>query len=114
MLPARAEVVANAAPAGGGLRVGHLLAVFRRRWWVVLLLIALAVGAALAYLERQPPPGYTSRARMWVRGKMRVNNVAEYVEPGDFFGTQIALMQSDPMRARAMERLKRLDRKSVV
>ncbi len=114
MLPARAEVVANAAPAGGGLRVGHLLAVFRRRWWVVLLLIALAVGAALAYLERQPPPGYTSRARMWVRGKMRVNNVAEYVEPGDFFGTQIALMQSDPMRARAMERLKRLDPDFVI
>jgi capsular exopolysaccharide synthesis family protein len=41
---------------------------------------------------------------MWVRGKLRVNAMAQYEDPA--YGTQITLMQSAQLRARALERLK--------
>jgi len=87
-------------------RPQHYLVVLRRRFWVLLLTLALAIGGGLAYLEVRPSQ-YASTAQMWVRGKLRMGDVAQYTEDlQTFFGTQIELLQSDKMQERALTRLK--------
>ncbi len=91
------------------MRPRHLVAVLSRRWWIPFLSLLVAGAAGLAYARLQPV-GYVSYARMWVRGTLRVTEMAQYTEDsGSFFGTQVALMESSEMRLRALNRLKRLD-----
>jgi capsular exopolysaccharide synthesis family protein len=90
-------------------RARHCLAVLRRRWWLLMLAVVLAIGGALVYLEARRPR-YVSKAQMWVRGRLHLADVGQYTEDlQNFFGTQIELMQSDKMRERALSRLKSAD-----
>lgn len=107
--PELPENAAESVSGGGGFSWPRIRSALRRWWWIPLVMGALAGGAAAAYVHFQPP-GYVSTAQMWVRGKMRVSEVAEFTEdPGNFYGTQITLMQSDQMRERAIRRLRTQD-----
>ena len=80
--------------------------VLRRYWWVIPLAIALGVAfkAAQVYLQA---PLYKSSSQMILSGRMDLPQNEVYAEErNNFFGTQIALMRSDQLRARAVERIK--------
>lgn len=89
-----------------GFRWSRVIASFRRWWWLVIGL-ALA-GAAGGYLvQKRQPSEYLARAQMWVRGKIRVSETAQFTEDQvNFFGTQVTILQSISMRDRALRRLK--------
>jgi len=77
----------------------------KRRWWVLLLTMSLGLGATAWWVSVQPPL-FLSAARMMVSGKVSIPEGATYSEElGNFFGTQIELMQSGEVRRRAEERV---------
>jgi len=82
--------------------------VFKRRWWVAFL--TMSIGLAVAgWYAGQMPPSYRSDARMMVSGKITLQEGATYSEElGNFFGTQMELMQSGEVRTRALARVQAL------
>jgi len=80
--------------------------VLRRYWWIIPAAIALGVGyKAVEGLLKAPI--YVSSAQMIVSGRIALPENDVYAEERDnFFGTQIELMTSDQVRARAVERIK--------
>ena len=76
-----------------------------RRWWVILLLIILAMGVqtALIYLL---PPKFVSVGRMIVSMKLMIPEGGLFTEElSNFLGTQAALMQSGVVQNRAINRI---------
>ena len=92
--------------------------VLRRYWWIIPA--AISLGIAYKAIESLfTVPSYKSTAQMILSGRIALPENDVYAEERDnFFGTQIELMQSDQVRARAVERLKvtepELDRKNGV
>ena len=84
------------------------LLVLKRRWWVAFL--TMSIGLAIAgWYAGQMPPSYRSDARMMVSGKITLQEGATYSEElGNFFGTQMELMQSGEVRSRALARVQAL------
>lgn len=84
------------------------LLVLKRRWWVAFL--TMSIGLAVAgWYAGQMPPSYRSDARMMVSGKITLQEGATYSEElGNFFGTQMELMQSGEVRTRALARVQAL------
>lgn len=77
----------------------------RRLWWVPVLSTVLAVGAAGFYVWHQPPR-YVSRGQMIVNVRLSIPEGSVYMEElNNFFGTQIALMQSQAVINRAVQTL---------
>jgi capsular exopolysaccharide synthesis family protein len=67
-------------------------------WWIPLLTLGVAEGIQVILL-RQTPPTFVSKGRMIVNVKLSIPGANVYSEEFDnFFGTQIALMQSDTVR----------------
>ena len=80
--------------------------VLRRYWWIIPLAVAMGVAfkAAQVFLEA---PLYKTYAQMIVSGRIDLPQNDVYAEErNNFFGTQIELMRSDQVRARAVERIK--------
>ncbi len=80
--------------------------VLRRYWWIIPMAIALGIlfKSLQGFLG---DPTYYSSAQMIVSGRIALPQADVYAEERDnFFGTQIELMQSDQVRARAVERVK--------
>ncbi len=80
--------------------------VLRRYWWIIPVAVAAGVGykAIEGFLKA---PTYVSSARMIMSGRISLPENDVYAEERDnFFGTQIELMRSDQVRARAVERIK--------
>src|SRR5580658_6172337 len=74
-------------------------------WWILLLTVGLALGAQ-EYFLRHAAPTFTSTGRMIVNVRLAIPNANLYNEQLDsFFGTQIALMQSDSVLNRVKVRL---------
>lgn len=100
------DELAQSTPASPSFSTGRLLAALRRKWWILVLTSLLPIGPAIYYVRTQPIQ-YVSKATAWVRGKLHVADVGQYAEDGqNFFGTQIQLLQSDPLQERALARLK--------
>lgn len=77
----------------------------RRLWWIPVLTtaISLAVGGFLIWRQ---PPRFVSRGQMIVNVRLSIPEGSVYMEElGNFFGTQIALMQSQAVINRAMQTL---------
>src|SRR2546423_14770738 len=71
----------------------------RRRWWIVFLALALALGLQAAYI-RFAPPSYFSIGSMIVSIKLTLAQKSTYAEElNNFIGTQTALMESDVVAA---------------
>ncbi|MEM8867381.1 MAG: polysaccharide biosynthesis tyrosine autokinase [Verrucomicrobiota bacterium] len=78
----------------------------RRFWWILPLAIAMGVTykAVEGYFSE---PYYESTSEMIVNGRIALPENDVYSEERDnFFGTQIELMSSDLVRARAFERVR--------
>ena len=86
-------------------KVQRLRVVFAKYWWILLL--ALAIGGCLgAWNAANQKAVYVSSGRMMVSGKISLHESTTYSEElNNFFGTQIALMQSGEVRRRAAARL---------
>ena len=77
----------------------------RRRWWIVVLGLAMALGLAAAYYQYAPPSFY-SIGSMIVSIKLTIPQKSTYAEElNTFVGTQTALMESDVVSSRAQARL---------
>jgi capsular exopolysaccharide synthesis family protein len=83
--------------------------VLRRYWWVIPSAISIGVSfkAVEGFLEE---PFYKSTSEMIVSGRIALPENDVYAEERDnFFGTQIELMLSDQVKARAVERVRLMD-----
>lgn len=80
--------------------------VLRRFWWVLPTIVSLGVAykAVETFLAA---PNYRSDAQMMVSGRIALPENELYAEErANFFGTQIELMQSAPIKSRAVDRVK--------
>jgi len=78
---------------------------FRRRWWVPVLCLGLALAGMVAYV-RVEPPSYVSSGSMIVSMRLNIQQGSLYSEDlNNFVGTQQALMQGTEVQQRAHERV---------
>ena len=77
----------------------------RERWWVVLLCLAAAVSAMLAY-ETVRTPKYTSYAQIYMSGNLQLNVGNIFSEESlTYFGTQIELLKSSRLQGAAIQKV---------
>ena len=77
----------------------------KRRWWVLLLTLGLAVGAQV-FRATHGPVLYTSHAQMIIGGVVATPLGTPIIDdPNNTVGTMMALMKSDKMAAAAVGRL---------
>lgn len=87
------------------VRLRRMLAFLLRFWWLPVLTLFLGVGAGVAYIFWMPPT-YVSIGRMWEAERMRLSEAAAFTMDGEtYFGTQMQLLQSDPISRLALESL---------
>jgi capsular exopolysaccharide synthesis family protein len=78
---------------------------FRRRWWVLVVCMGLALAAMVAYI-RNAPTEYVSVGQMIVSIRLNIQQGSLYSEDlGNFLGTQAALMQGSEVQQRARDRV---------
>lgn len=71
-----------------------------RFWWIPLLTLVISLGIQ-SFLLKRVAPSYVSTGRMIVSVKLSIPSANVYNEElNNFFGTQVALMQSDSVRNR--------------
>jgi len=76
-----------------------------KRWWVLLICLALALGAETVYLKYSPTL-FVSTGQMIVSIKLNIQQGSLYTEElGNFLGTQAALMQGSEVVQRARDRV---------
>jgi succinoglycan biosynthesis transport protein ExoP len=86
-------------------RLNRYRNLLRRRWWVVALVVGIAVAIQAALLWFQPL-SFVSSGRMFVSGKIAVPDGAPYSEEmANYLGTQAAMMQSGTVMRRATDRV---------
>jgi capsular exopolysaccharide synthesis family protein len=86
-------------------RLNRYRNLLRRRWWVIILIVALAVGVEGALIWFTPPI-FFSIGRMIVGIKLQIQEGSMYNEEmANFIGTQAALMQSGTVLGRAQNRV---------
>lgn len=74
-------------------------------WWVIALTLALSAGGEYFWLKHQPRT-FSSEGQMIVNVKLSIPSETTYSEElENFFGTQVALMQSDTVFYRVMHDL---------
>jgi capsular exopolysaccharide synthesis family protein len=75
-------------------------------WWIPTLCIALGLGVE-SWLLKQVKPTFVSAGRMIVNARLSIPNANVYNEElNNFFGTQVALMQSESVVSRVQAHLK--------
>jgi capsular exopolysaccharide synthesis family protein len=86
-------------------RIQKFIAFLRKYWWVPVLTLTLALGAAIAYFLLAPPT-FVSKASMWETEKLRLPEGAMFSEdPQNYLGTQTELIRSGRMRQLTLARL---------
>ena len=92
------------APASP-FRIQKFIAFLRRYWWVPVLTLTLALGAATGYFLLAPPT-FVSSAAMWETEKMNLPEGALFTQdPQNYLGTQTELLRSGRMRQLTLARL---------
>jgi capsular exopolysaccharide synthesis family protein len=78
---------------------------FRRRWWVLVLAIGVALAGMAIYI-RYTPVEYSSAGSMIVSMRLNIQQGALFSEDlNNFVGTQVALMQGAEVKQRAHDRV---------
>jgi len=86
-------------------QVSRYRSLLRRRWWVPILTVALAV-AVQAVILKTARPAYSSVSRMIVNIKLSIPEGSVYNEElSNFLGTQASIMQSGTVINRAHARV---------
>src|ERR1044072_6927759 len=86
-------------------RVQRYKSLLKRRWWVLLLTLGIAVGAQ-TYRVSKMPLTYVSKAQMIVGNRTTVTDGAAAANDENFVGTTIALLQGNLIATRASELIK--------
>lgn len=91
------------APARG---VPRFFVFLRKYWWLPVLTLLLAAGAAIGLIMFSPPV-YVSTAAMWETERLHLSEGALFTEDATtYIGTQIELLKSGRMAQATMERLR--------
>jgi len=81
------------------------LSYLRERWWVVVVCLALSIGAMLTY-ETLRPETYTSFAQLYLSGDVQLNTGMLFTEDSvNYYGTQIELLKSARLQGAAFDRV---------
>jgi capsular exopolysaccharide synthesis family protein len=98
------------APAAGFISQWHRYQrLVLTYWWVILAALALALGVQWWLIQRLPP-AFESSGQMIVNVKLSIPSENTYSEElANFYGTQVALMQSDSVNHRVNLRLRSAD-----
>ena len=86
-------------------RMQRYKSLLKRRWWVLLLTLGIAVGAQ-TYRASMSPITYVSKAQMIVGNRPTVTDTAAAATDENFVGTTIALFKGNLINMRANEVLK--------
>jgi len=87
-------------------RLGRCRFIGRRYWWVVAL-IQLVVLVPLYFFTAELPLTYRSKARLWLTGRLNLNEGRLYTEELlDYQATQAELLRSFTVRERALAKLR--------
>src|ERR1051325_1585246 len=86
-------------------RVQRYKTLLKRRWWVLLLTLGIAVGAQTYRASRQPLT-FVSKAQMIVGNRTTVTDAAAAANDENFVGTTIALFKGNLISTRASEMLR--------
>lgn len=86
-------------------RLARFRSLLRRRWWLPVILVGLALAVQAVVLQLTPPT-YTSVGRMIVNIRLSIPEGSVYNEElSNFLGTQTTLMQSGSVVNRAHARV---------
>jgi succinoglycan biosynthesis transport protein ExoP len=81
------------------------LAYLRERWWVVVVTVAVALGAVLAR-ETLRPESYSSYAQLYTSGEVQLSFASVFSEESQtYFGTQIELLKSARLQGAALDKI---------
>src|SRR5664280_2591409 len=94
-------------------RIQKVIPFLRKYWWVPVLTLTLALGAAIVWFLLAPPT-FVSSAAMWETEKMRLPEGALFTEdPQNYLGTQTELLRSGRMRQLTLTRLQAVGTNTV-
>jgi polysaccharide biosynthesis transport protein len=85
-------------------RIQRYQIVFRRFWWALPACVAICLGA-VSFLSAKLPPAFQSKGRIWMRGKIELNENRGFNED---LVSQVELLQSTTVYNGALEGLRRL------
>jgi succinoglycan biosynthesis transport protein ExoP len=86
-------------------RVHRWSLTFRRYWWLLPLIAIPLVGGAY-YYSAKTPAQFESEAKLWVTGRLNLNEGKVYTEEvGNFIGTQSELLRSKTVQDRALAKV---------
>src|ERR1041384_7553930 len=78
----------------------------RKFWWVIALIFIFVLGP-VCLITAEMAPAYKSKARMWLTGRLNINESRLYTEEViDYLATQVELLQSRTVQQRALEKLR--------
>ncbi len=104
--PAETNPATTSWTAKWSVRLHRWKALLRKRWWILLLTVAISI-AYQAWTVSRKPVVYQSTGKMMVSGRLdNIQGTASYSEDlMNFYGTQIELMTSSEVVSRARRRL---------
>lgn len=86
-------------------RLQRFRSTLRKRWWILFLSL-LMIGGPAVYYAVVKPVTYESEATMWMVGKLNLPEGRLYAEElSSYMGTQAELIESRPIRLRALEKV---------
>src|SRR5215469_5764026 len=78
----------------------------RRYWWVIGLILAFVLVPVYLFTAELPPT-YKSKARLWLTGRLNINEGRLYTEELiDYLATQSELLRSSTLQQRALAKLR--------
>lgn len=83
-------------------RVQRYKTLLKRRWWVLLLTLSIAVGAQ-TFRASKSPLTFVSKAQMIIGNRTTVTDAATGTEDENFVGTTIALLKGNLITTRARQ-----------
>jgi succinoglycan biosynthesis transport protein ExoP len=84
-----------------------------RYWWLPVLAVSIAAGAAAAYIHFAPPV-FVSSSRMWETEKIRLPEGGGFTQDlQNYLGTQIELLRSEKIAQLTLDRLRSSDSNSI-
>jgi capsular exopolysaccharide synthesis family protein len=108
------EPMEESAAPNSVVGIGRIVFFLRRFWWVPMITLILALGAAGAYVRYWAPPQYVSSASMWETEKLRLPDGAAFSEDlQNYLGNQMELLRSDGMEKRVVARMQTARSNSV-
>jgi polysaccharide biosynthesis transport protein len=86
-------------------RMQRYKSLLKRRWWILLITLGIAVGAQ-TYRASRAPLTYLSKAQMIMGNRTTVTDAAAAANDENFVGTTIALLKGNLITTRANEVLR--------